>query len=341
MLHTVASNPPRDWLTPRWAFVPLTKLLKQHGLDTDRRFIRFLNAQLMITAQNTVEHVPVLFAAPALCYTNSTNYYLRGGLIGLPTELMAYIGRHGGDVRLRTKVTGLQRVNAGWVVELDDGQSLHAKDVVTNLPVWNMAKLTAGKVQAHFEKHAAKADQYWSAFTMGIATTDTYPAELALHHQIHLPAGEKLPHTGSASVFVSMSMRGDTRRAPAGERVLAISTHDHTPKRWFGLDPATYAQQKADVRERILQVLEANLPSFTRENIVYETDSSPRTWDDWLGRHDGSVGGLPQRLDRPIYTWPGAKTPFKGLYRTGDTVYPGQGIPGVALSGILAAKRMG
>jgi phytoene dehydrogenase-like protein len=30
----------------------------------------------------------------------------------------------------------------------------------------------------------------------------------------------------------------------------------------------------------------------------------------------------------------------KGFYSCGDTVYPGQGIPGVALSGLIAAEKL-
>ena len=30
----------------------------------------------------------------------------------------------------------------------------------------------------------------------------------------------------------------------------------------------------------------------------------------------------------------------KGFYACGDTVYPGQGIPGVALSGLIAAEKL-
>jgi len=39
-------------------------------------------------------------------------------------------------------------------------------------------------------------------------------------------------------------------------------------------------------------------------------------------------------MQRSVLDWSPAVTPFRGLFMCGDTVYPGQGIPGVTLSGI-------
>jgi phytoene dehydrogenase-like protein len=49
---------------------------------------------------------------------------------------------------------------------------------------------------------------------------------------------------------------------------------------------------------------------------------------------------VPNTLERKIFDLQGAVTPFKGLYLVGDTVYPGQGIAGVCLSGQNAVYRI-
>jgi phytoene dehydrogenase-like protein len=45
-------------------------------------------------------------------------------------------------------------------------------------------------------------------------------------------------------------------------------------------------------------------------------------------------------MDRSLLDWTPSETPFEGLYLVGDTVFPGQGIPGVTLSGINVYYRI-
>jgi len=122
--------------------------------------------------------------------------------------------------------------------------------------------------------------------------------------------------------------------------VLALSTHAAGPGRWFAMDRQSYAEAKAILRERMLSLLFETLPGVAREHLRYETLSTPRSWQQWLGREEGNVGGVPQGMARPIFSWPGALTPFRHFYLCGDTVYPGQGIPGAALGGLIAAGRI-
>ena len=64
------------------------------------------------------------------------------------------------------------------------------------------------------------------------------------------------------------------------------------------------------------------------------------TWQKWVYRKKGRVGGIPQCMARSLLKWTSNQTPFSGLYLVGDTTYPGQGIPGVTLSGINVYWRI-
>lgn len=338
LMHALKRTGPREWAAVPYLFTSTERLLGRYGLAENRPFCRFVDAQLLITAQNTAAQVPALFAAPALTYTNSTNYYVPGGLIGLAFELIAYIGRLGGTVHFRRPVVGLRQEAGTWQVVEKSGQVHTARQVIANLPPGNLAAMTTGKAQAYFQNHHKKLSDSWGAITIGVALRDCLPNDLPLHHQLHLPRGESLPFTVGNSVFVSFSQRGDTRRAPAGERVAAISTHAPAPEMWLALSRAEHHAHKQAVADAMLAVVFATLPGFTPENVLYQTTSTPKDWHQWTGRAEGSVGGIPQRLDRRIWNWPGTKTPFRGLFRCGDTVYPGQGTPGVVLGGMLAAE---
>ena len=344
----------------RFAFRSVQSVMQSCGVDTPA-FRSFIDEQLMITAQSKCDDTPFLFGSPGLTYTSSTNYYVPGGLLKMVQTLEEYIRSRGGDVRCRSKVVRIQTLeeylsekeetggeaggnagtgsdqdlNAAYVVSTTSSRFFSGK-VVTNLPVWNLPAITSGERKAWFEKQAARFRHAWGAFVMGIAVKDTFPDDLTLHHQIHL--NRPMPHTGAGSLFVSISARGDTDRAPEGYRVLNISCHTETDA-WFG-KPEEYDRAKAETADAILSILESGLPGFRMDNVQVQFEGTPVTWQNWVNRHRGRVGGIPQSMKRSLLDWPPARTPFEGWYLTGDTVYPGQGIPGVTLSGINAYWRV-
>jgi len=225
--------------------------------------------------------------------------------------------------------------DVGYVVSTTSSRYF-SRNIVTNLPVWNLPAITTGARKEWFDKQAARFRHAWGAFVMGIAVKDEFPPDLTLHHQIHLD--RPMPHTGAESLFVSISASGDTARAPEGYRVLNISCHTETDV-WFG-KPEEYDHAKAETSEAILSILEERLPGFRKDNVQVQFEGTPVTWQNWVHRHRGRVGGIPQSMKRSLLDWPPARTPFKGWYLTGDTVYPGQGIPGVTLGGINAYWRV-
>jgi C-3',4' desaturase CrtD len=332
LVRLAFSNRPSDLPYLRYAFVSTRKVMQKFGVDNEK-FLRFVDEQLLISAQSPADQTPFLFAAPALCYTNYPNYYLKGGMIGLAAALIAKIGQYGGEVRLRSRV---QKISDEFVLTIEKSEPVRAKYVISGIPMWNLPSVVEGRLQKYFSRQAQKLTRYWGALTWGLAVNDTLGDDL--HHQIILDKDQTLPHARSKSLFVSLSMRGDTARAPSGTRVLAVSTHAENPKRWFA-DP-DYERKKAEADEAMYSILERRLPGFSRSNVLYALSSTPRTWADWTFRHEGAVGGLPQSMDRPIFSWHGAVTPHPRFFLCGDTVYPGQGAPGVTLSGIIAARRL-
>lgn len=342
----------KDLPVLRYAFQSVRKVMQTCGVDTPA-FRAFIDEQLMITSQSKSGETPFLFGAPGLTYTSATNYYVPGGLLKMVEALQEYIRSRGGEVRCKSKVV---RIQSREEYAEDPGIEGHRKEIapevsyvvstpsaryfcrkiVTNLPVWNLPAITTGERKAWFEKQAARFRHAWGAFVMGIAVKDTFPSDLTLHHQIHLD--QPMPHTGAESVFVSLSAPGDTARAPEGYRVLNISCHTETDV-WFGKSE-DYERAKAGAGEAVLDVLEASLPGFRRKDIQVQFEGTPVTWQNWVHRYRGRVGGIPQSMKRSLLDWPPMRTPFKGWYLTGDTVYPGQGIPGVTLGGINAYWRI-
>ncbi|WP_290874911.1 hypothetical protein [Gracilimonas sp.] len=201
-----------------------------------------------------------------------------------------------------------------------------------------MKDITAGAMSGYFKEEAKDFDEAWGAITLGIATDDTYPTELPLHNQIHLEKGDTVPFTDSDSIFVSMSRPNDKLRAKEGTRTLNISTHA-SPVFWHSMN-GKYDAAKQQVEDFIVHVLRDKLPGFSDAQIKVIHAATPVTWENWVYRKKGRVGGIPQSMARSLLKWTSHESPFKGLYLCGDATYPGQGIPGVTLSGINVYSRI-
>lgn len=325
----------RAWVLP-YALRSVEDVLNSFGLNTPG-FRRFVDEQLMITAQSTAEDTPFLFGAPALTYTNYSNYYVPGGLIKMVERIADFVEEHGGTLQTREQVKHIRKEGRNYNVFTDKG-IYTAPIVVSNLTVWNMQDITSGEIKDYFQRESEKFNEAWGAFTLGLVTGDTYPDDLPLHHQLHLPEGEFIPYTASNSIFVSMSHAGDEIRSKNGNRVLNVSCHAETDT-WFSIN-CSYEKRKKEVENRILAHLKKTLPGFGKAEIINVFSGTPVTWQSWVHRKKGRVGGIPQSMSRSLLEWTPASPPFKGLYLCGDTVFPGQGIPGVTLSGINVYYRV-
>jgi len=167
-----------------------------------------------------------------------------------------------------------------------------------------------------------------SAFQWNIALNRILKTD-ALHHQFILD--KPFAETDSHSFFVSLSHPEDKERSTNGT-IVSITTHVANPSIRQELN-------KESLKEQILNKIElSNL--FRKEDIVYEHASEPKDWNKWTGRKYGFVGGYPQMMNIKPWQMAGARLDGHKAYQCGDTVYPGQGIPGVTLGGIIAAEKL-
>lgn len=331
-LVSLLKNDPRDlWILP-YMMKSVKEVVAEYHLDTPS-FLRFLDEQLMISAQATASETPFIFGAPAITYTSCTNYYVPGGLISMIRKLEEFITERDGELHTKEKVLKIHKSENEFLIHTDKNEKEYrAPVVISNIPVWNMENITVGETSSYFKKKSNEYSSAWGAITMGAVTDDEYPEEMPLHHQIHLQQNDRIPGISSNSLFVSFSKRGDTVRAPKGERVLNISTHTK-PDFWYSRN-SDYDVMKSKSESRIIDVLRKRLPVFRDAEVKLAFSATPVTWEKWVHRFRGRVGGIPQSMDRSLIDWMPNKTPLPGLYLCGDTVFPGQGIPGVTLSGI-------
>lgn len=328
LLRSAMNVTPAQLRNARYAFVSMKELLQKFGLHDHPQFVAFVNEQLMITAQNTIEEVNVLFGATALCYTNYGNYYIDGGLINLINPLVDYIKSNNGEVLLRNGVHMIERTDNFYTLKLKNG-TVKATYLVSGIPLNNTLAIFP-QANTRQNKHRLMGSELLnSAFQMGIGFRPHQPIS-CLHHQIHLPS--PLASVGSASIFISFSHPEDLTRADdTGHLVASISTHLPDPEHQF--------VDNEQAEQAVIDTLEAN-GIILRENIVYKHSSSARSWEKWTGRAFGFVGGYPQFMRIKPWQMKDARLDGHKAYIVGDSTYPGQGIPGTTLSGIIAYQKM-
>ncbi|MFN3369291.1 MAG: phytoene dehydrogenase, partial [Thermus sp.] len=124
--------------------------------------------------------------------------------------------------------------------------------------------------------------------------------------------------------FAFLSLR------PEGEKTV-FSLSLHTPLAlWQGLSREEYQRLKVQWQGRALALGEALLEGLGEAELLFA--ASPLTYRRFAGR--AWVGGHPQTHP---FRFPRVRI-FPNAFRLGEGVFPGQGIPGVALSGMRAAR---
>jgi len=315
---------PAEWHVLLKAFESTRRWMQKSHLPTRGLFMDFVNAQLLITAQSDAENTNAAFGAAALAYPLFPNYYLPGGL-GKLSEAMADLATERGvRFHLRTPVQQISKSPKGFLIQAGD-LTLQASQVVSAIPVNNLIDLLGEKPKGI--RDVRTESQLWSAFQTSFSVNQKLPFS-ALHHQIHLE--NPIPKLPGKTLFVSFSHPDDRERSPDGNLVVSVSTH-------LGLQDLWESDKKAEIESEILKVLKER--GFLTAEPDYVHSAAVGSWKKWTGRAFGAVGGYPQTKGLLPWKMNNAFSGISGLWLAGDTVYPGQGIPGAALSGWIAAQR--
>lgn len=284
-------------------------------------FRRFLDAQLLIASQADAAGTYALFGAAALDLPHRGSAMPLGGMGAIAETLADAVRKHGGRVLYRHRAEKL-RVEQGHVRAVEvvlggrrrgEREVISADVFVANLTLGDLAGLTPNS-----RPLPSPADG-WGAFMLHAVVPQAIVPPGALYRQW---AGE------GDWTFVSLADPGDTLRSPPGMQVLSASVHTSLAE-WRGLSEEEYQTQKQAWQAKVERQVERMIPGF-RESAVLVLGGTPRTYHFYTRRQDGWVGGYPQV--HPLRT-PSPKTPYPNLWRVGETIFPGQSVPAVAMGG--------
>lgn len=316
-------------------FLPMEFLLEKFGLEKDFLFRKFIDEQLLITTQNTSKDAPFVPSAMGLAYPSET-YYPFGGMVEPLKLITEKFIEFGGEILFKEKVTNLVQSNEGFKITTKKGNSFQSKNVVSNIPIWNLAKITEGQIQNYFQKESEKFQEAWGAFTLNFAIESKGKISNS-YHQIHIE--KEIPFCNSGSIFVSFSQPDDFAKAPKGWQTVTISTHTDV-KNWQNLSKEKYQEKKQTVTNFILEEFDKVFEEFRESEKMFILSGSPNTFEFFTNREKGFVGGIPHSVKKNLLTLPSGITPFRNLFLVGDTVFPGQGVPAVVLSALNVWQKV-
>lgn len=330
-------NFPADLRSVPFAFSTVYQWLQMRGLAQDKAFVRFLDAQLLISAQTVARNVNAMWGATALDLARQGVYHVEGGMGGLAQTLVAKIEAFGGEVIYRRNVTRIA-VENGRVTGVYAQHGKRSKEaeffpcdfVIANLTPRNLDELLVENSPPQL-RHETRADG-WGAFVLHLGVvSDQLPANLSDHHQIIADMDSPLGEGNSA--FISLSPTWDASRAPDGHRAATITTHTRV-QHWWDLDSDAYAARKDEYTEKMLANIERAIPGF-RSSIAFLMAGTPITYNFYTGRHKGMVGGFPITS---LFKVRGPRTGVANLWLVGDSIFPGQSTAGVTLGALRVVK---
>jgi len=311
------------------AFRPVAAHL--HAASPELRL--FIDAQLLIAAQTTSEYANALYGASALDLPRRGVVHLLGGMGGIAQTLVETIRQHGGQVHYKQAATRVTLEYGRPIkVETKRRKTFMADVIVFNLTPWNVAQLLGRAAPRALRQLPLQPPDGWGAFMTYVGfDSSIVPANFPLHHQIIM----RQPLAEGNTVFLSLSPAWDTGRAPAGQRVLTLSTHTALAPWWqlFQHDRVGYEARKSEYAARMITAAERILPGLSGAARLI-MPGTPVTFQRFTRRAWGWVGGFPQT--NLFRAWSPRLNPH--VWLVGDTIFPGQSTAAVAMGGLRVAR---
>ncbi len=342
LAHVGLTTFPNDLLLLPLAFLTTYEWIKQHGLEQDKAFVRFIDAQLLISSQTISRYANAVYSGTALDLARQGVYHVHGGVGGIAETLVAKIREFGGQVIYRQHVTRIHVENGRATgVSVKEGRRIQRTEflpadfVIGNLTPWSLDELLGEASPDQLKREVAGRDIGWGAFALHLGVdASKLPKGLPDHHQVI--ADLEGPMGETRSIFMSMSPEWDGGRAPAGHRAVTVTTHTHVQPWWnlLAQSPDAYEAHKQEYATKMLAQIDKIIPGFSGA-VDLMLPGSPVTFQFYTSRHLGQVGGFAQKS---LFAARGPRTGIANLRLVGDSIFPGQSTAGVTLGAIRVAK---
>ena len=291
--------------------------------NISKEYKSFIDSQLLITLQTTSKDLSLLAMALGLAYPFHKVFYPNGGMGKIIDDLLKDI-----NVYNKEEIIAIQKENRKYRLITTKDEYIASK-VILNSAIFESSKLFVDEnIKKYYDKFSF-SDQ--SAFVVYVKLNSK--EKLLHHYQIILK--ENIPNCISNSFFISVSDINDEKLSKDGYSI-TISTHSKAIF-WEGLTKDEYEIKKEFTKNFILDEFLNNFENIKDEDIVISFAGTSKTFSRYINR--SNCGGKAITA-KNIFQLPSCNTPFEGLYNVGDTVFAGQGWPGVAIGVEVLNKEL-
>lgn len=282
--------------------------------DISKEYEAFINAQLFITVQSTYDKIPLLSMALGLSYPFHKTYYVNEGMGALINQIAQKINVHKNE-----EIIAIKKEKGVYRLISKKGEYF-AHNIILNKPVALCGSLFEDKqIKSYFNSFSLSKQ---SAFVVYMKIKNS--EEFLHHYQIILK--ENIPNAISNSFFISFSNKEDEKLSKDGYSV-TISTHTNL-EFWERLSKEEYEYSKMQTQNHIFEAFLNHFSTIEESQIKECFSATPKTFQSFIAR--ANCGGNPITFEN-ILNLPTCSTPFKGLYNVGDTLFCGQGWPGISI----------
>mmetsp|Transcript_6409 Transcript_6409/g.12804 ORF Transcript_6409/g.12804 Transcript_6409/m.12804 type:complete len:487 (-) Transcript_6409:142-1602(-) len=314
---------------------PFEKLTRKAGV-TDPLVSRLIDLECFLLsglkASGTVTAEMVFMFGERECRAVE---YPKNGAVALVDALVRGIVKHGGSLRTKAHVEKiLVRNGKAYGVRLRSGEELFAESIVSNASLWDTygTLLEPTDLPTGFVSQQLKTPTVESFMHLHLGINAEGLEHLEGHHVVVHDTQDDITRPGNA-VMISVASKFDPSLAPTGKHVV----HAYTLEPFDGWKrDSGYRDMKRQKAEPLFRALRHIIPDL-ESRIEVERIGTPLTHQTFLRRHKGTYGPA---IKAGEGLFPGPKTPIEGLWRVGDSVVPGIGVPAVVGSGVICANTM-
>lgn len=317
----------------------LFSVMQRYGLAQFSPLINYLNALCQITTQCSIGEVEAPLALATIDYYNRGTAHIKGGIGQLARGLCDAISHRGGEIRFTDKVSEIiPQADGTYLIKSRRGESRVSGVVLNALP--ETAQRLCPPLTT-LPKWATSAQEeikkgWGAAMLYLVAEDDEQFDEQAQHWQ--MVGDSSSPLQEGNHVFCSISSRGEYDRAPAGSRVMTLSTHVPMTK-MRALTDDEKARYIEGIQYRMRETFNQNCPEWS-DRVYFCMTGSPRTFERFTGRPEGLVGGPPRTKGLRHYLTLNSTAVMPRFYLTGDSFFPGQSTLATATGGARVAERL-
>tara|TARA_B100000614_G_C14561299_1_gene497275 strand:- start:3684 stop:5189 length:1506 start_codon:yes stop_codon:yes gene_type:complete len=314
-------------------------LLRICGAHQDQRLIQFLNLQLKLYSQEDVYKTPALYGCTVLQMPQKPHglFHLKESMQVLSQALEESLKLTNAKIHYGRKVNSIyfEEHSKLWKLNAqikEESFQYAAKDIVYAIPPQSLLD------------HLDDSSELHNKYKNRIRNISEPTGAIVFYSVLKRISPEKIPSSHYqfisdelGSLFLSVSQEGDGR-APLGEMTLIASIFTET-KEWFDLSKKMYIEKKKDYLEKISLAIE-NKFEISSSQWIHRELATPLGFQKWTNRPRGIVGGLGQNLNTFGLFGLSSRSPFKGLWLCGDSIYPGEGTAGVSQSAFMVVRQI-